>query len=170
MDADDGSVFARTVEWAIEHGIETATFHILTPYPGTALHKRMSEQGRITVDDWDLYDTRHAVFEPARLTGAQLECGYHWAYREFYRWRSIARGAAAHDDTLAGLRHFAYAAGWKKFEPLWDFIIRSKQAGSMLPVLETILSEFGRRAPGSQRRQLPTPNSQLPTEVVRTIG
>src|SRR6188474_3197718 len=33
MDADDGSVFARTVDWAIEHGIETATFHILTPYP-----------------------------------------------------------------------------------------------------------------------------------------
>ena len=35
MDGDDGSVFERTVEWAIEHGIETATFHILTPYPGT---------------------------------------------------------------------------------------------------------------------------------------
>jgi hypothetical protein len=91
MDADEGSVFARTVEWAIEHGIETATFHILTPYPGTALYKRMSEQARIRVSDWELYDTRHAVFEPARLTGEQLENGYQWAYREFYRWRSIAR-------------------------------------------------------------------------------
>src|SRR5262249_54729063 len=38
MDGDDESVFERTVEWAIEQGIETATFHILTPYPGTALH------------------------------------------------------------------------------------------------------------------------------------
>ena len=37
MDGDDGSVFERTVEWAVEQGIETATFHILTPYPGTAL-------------------------------------------------------------------------------------------------------------------------------------
>ena len=46
---------------------------------------------------------------------------------------------------LAGLRHFAYAAGWKKFEPLWDLVIRAKRAGMMLPVLETILSEFGRR-------------------------
>ncbi len=33
MDADDTSVFARTVEWAIEQGIETATFHILTRPP-----------------------------------------------------------------------------------------------------------------------------------------
>ena len=42
----------------------------------------------------------------------------------------------------------AYSAGWKKFEPLWDFVIRARRAGTMLPVLETILSEFGRRSPG----------------------
>src|SRR5215213_3239887 len=41
MDGDDGSVFERTVEWAIAQGIETATFHVLTPYPGTGLHARM---------------------------------------------------------------------------------------------------------------------------------
>jgi radical SAM superfamily enzyme YgiQ (UPF0313 family) len=145
MDGDTGAVFERTVEWAIEEGIETATFHILTPYPGTALYKRMAEQKRLTVDDWDLYDTRHTVFRPARMTAEELEYGYQWAYREFYKWRSIARGASAHEDLLAGLRHFGYAAGWKKFEPLWDFIIRAKQPGAMLPVLETILSEFGRR-------------------------
>ena len=45
MDDDDESVFDRTVEWAIEQGIETATFHILTPYPGTALHKRIAGSG-----------------------------------------------------------------------------------------------------------------------------
>jgi radical SAM superfamily enzyme YgiQ (UPF0313 family) len=147
MDGDNGSVFERTVEWAIEHGIETATFHILTPYPGTALYRRMAQQRRLTTDDWDLYDTRHAVFRPARLTAAELEHGYHWAYREFYRWSSIARGASAHGDVLAGVRHLGYAAGWKKFEPLWDFVIRAKRAGMMLPVLETILSEFGRHSP-----------------------
>jgi radical SAM superfamily enzyme YgiQ (UPF0313 family) len=145
MDGDDPSVFERTVEWAIAHGIETATFHILTPYPGTALYGRLAAQRRITVHDWDLYDTRHVVFQPARMSPAQLEEGYWRAYRDFYRWGSIARGASAHDGVLAGLRHFAYAAGWKKFEPLWDFVIRAKQAGAMLPVLEAILSEFGRR-------------------------
>src|SRR3954469_9111503 len=116
MGGDYPSVFERTVEWAIEHGIETATFHVLTPYPGTALHRRLFEQGRITTEDWDLYDTRHAVFRPARMSGAQLEAGYHGAYRDFYRWSSIARGAAAHGALVPGLRHAAYAAGWKKFE------------------------------------------------------
>src|SRR5437588_6617493 len=37
MDEDDETEFDRTVEWAISQGIETATFHILTPYPTTAL-------------------------------------------------------------------------------------------------------------------------------------
>ena len=48
---------------------------------------------------------------------------------------------------MPGLRHAAYAVGWKKLEPLWDVIIRARRATSMLPVLEAILSEFGRRAP-----------------------
>jgi radical SAM superfamily enzyme YgiQ (UPF0313 family) len=151
MDGDDESVFERTVEWAVRQGIETATFHILTPYPGTALYGRMSAQGRLTTSDWDRYDTRHAVFRPARMTGGQLEAGYHRAYRNFYRWGSMFRGALAHDDLLAGVRHLAYAAGWKKFEPLWDVVIRARRAGLMLPVLETILSEFGRRASAAGR-------------------
>jgi radical SAM superfamily enzyme YgiQ (UPF0313 family) len=152
MDADDASVFERPVEWAIAQGIETATFHILTPYPGTALYGRMASQGRITSHDWDHYDTRHAVFVPARMSAEELEQGYRRAYREFYRWGSIVRGASAHGGVTAGLRHLAYAAGWKKFEPCWDLAIRAKRAGMMLPLLETILSEFGRRAPGAAER------------------
>lgn len=147
MDADDGSVFERTVEWAIGQGIETATFHILTPYPGTALYSRMAAQGRLTIHDWDQYDTRHAVFRPARMSADELEQGYRRAYRHFYQWGSILCGASAHRAVTAGLRHLAYAAGWKKFEPCWDLAIRAKRAGMMLPLLETILSEFGKRAP-----------------------
>jgi hypothetical protein len=79
------------------------------------------------------------------MSAQQLEDGYWRAYRDFYRWGSIVRGATAHGEVLAGVRHFAYAAGWKKFEPLWDLVIRAKRAGMMLPVLESILSEFGRR-------------------------
>jgi hypothetical protein len=41
MDGDDETVFERTVERAINQGIETATFHILTLYKGAALYERM---------------------------------------------------------------------------------------------------------------------------------
>src|SRR3989454_9198234 len=42
LDGDDRDVFARTVDWAVQVGITTATFHILTPYPGTALFTDMA--------------------------------------------------------------------------------------------------------------------------------
>jgi radical SAM superfamily enzyme YgiQ (UPF0313 family) len=148
MDDDDDSVFDRTVEWAIEQGIETATFHILTPYPGTALYQRMAAQGRMNSDDWDLFDTRRVVFRPAKMSAENLEAGYRRAYRDFYRWGSIFRGAWTKDHLLGRLRHIGYAGGWKKFEPLWDWVIRAKRAGSMLPALETILSGFGRHSAG----------------------
>jgi radical SAM superfamily enzyme YgiQ (UPF0313 family) len=141
MDEDDEDVFRRTVDWAIEHGITTATFHIQTPYPGTRLYARTEAAGRILTHDWDLYDTRHVVYQPARLTPEALKRGYDWAYREFYRWSSIARGSLSHGSIKHQAKHFFYAAGWKKFEPLWDVVIRARQLRIMTPVLEGVLSK-----------------------------
>ena len=147
MDDDDRDVFARTVEWAIEAGITTATFHIQTPYPGTRLYARMDEEGRITTRNWDRYDTRHVVYRPARLSPEALEAGYHWAYREFYRWSSIARASLAHDAVKHQLKHFTYATGWKKFEAAWNMLIRLRQLRRMTPVLEAVLSKVTSAGP-----------------------
>jgi len=141
MDDDDESVFERTVEWAIESGITTATFHIQTPYPGTRLYARMEAEGRITTRNWDRYDTRHVVYRPARLAPAVLEAGYHRAYGDFYRWSAIARASLAHDAVKHRAKHFAYAAGWKKFEAAWNLVIRLRQLRHMTPVLEAVLSK-----------------------------
>jgi radical SAM superfamily enzyme YgiQ (UPF0313 family) len=146
MDDDDETVFDRTVEWAIEMGIETATFHILTPYPTTGLYERMAREGRLLHSDWDLYDTRHVVFRPAKIAPERLEAGYWRAYRDFYRWGSIVRGAWTKDRWDERLRHLAYAGGWKKLEPMWDLVIRAKRASHMLPVLESVLESFGGHA------------------------
>ncbi|MGI9165662.1 MAG: DUF4070 domain-containing protein [Pyrinomonadaceae bacterium] len=70
-----------------------ATFHIPTPYPGTALYDRMQRAGRILHTEWDLYDTRHTVFRPARMTPHALEEGYWQAYKQFYRWHYFSRGS-----------------------------------------------------------------------------
>ncbi len=150
MDHDDETVFDRTVAWAIEQGIETATFHILTPYPGTALFERMHAAGRITTYDWDRYDTRHVVYRPTHLTANELEQGYWKAYRDFYRWGSILRGASSKSTLLGKARHVAYAGGWKKFEPLWDWVIRTRRVNRLLPLLENVLAEFGRRSSATE--------------------
>jgi radical SAM superfamily enzyme YgiQ (UPF0313 family) len=142
MDDDDEDVFARTVEWAITQGMTTATFHIQTPYPGTRLFARMEQQGRIVSRDWDIYDTRHVVYRPARLRPELLEEGYDWAYREFYRWSAIGRASLSHGTLKHKAKHFFYAAGWKKFEPLWDLVIRARQLHCMTPLLEAVLAKL----------------------------
>jgi radical SAM superfamily enzyme YgiQ (UPF0313 family) len=154
MDSDDPSVFDRTVDWAVAQGVETATFHILTPYPGTRLHQRMAAADRLLHADWDRYDTRHVVYRPAGMTASQLEDGYRRAYREFYRWGSILRGAATKPDLRDRARHVAYAAGWKKFEPLWDLAIRARRVGRALPLLERVLALSRRPRPIAPARPI----------------
>ncbi len=160
MDDDDDDVFRRTVDWALEHGITTATFHVQTPYPGTRLFSRMEADGRILTRDWQLYDTRHVVYQPARLTPRSLKAGYDWAYREFYRWSSIARASMSHGSLKHQAKHFFYAAGWKKLEPMWNLVIRAKQLSAMTPVLEGVLSKStgARRRPDDARAPRSTPD------------
>jgi radical SAM superfamily enzyme YgiQ (UPF0313 family) len=141
LDDDDKDVFKRTVDWGVNHSITTSTYHVLTPYPGTALYTDMKKQQRITSDNWDLYDTRHVVYKTKSISPEDLEAGYHWAYREFYSWKNILAASAHHDTVKHTIKHFLYAGGWKKFEPLWNFMIKTKNLGSMLPILEAILSK-----------------------------
>jgi radical SAM superfamily enzyme YgiQ (UPF0313 family) len=145
MDDDDERVFDRTVEWAIRHGITTATFHIQTPYPGTALNAELARDGRIVTRNWDLYDTRHVVYRPARLTPRALEDGYWRAYGDFYRWSSIARASFTHGTLKHQAKHLAYAIGWKKFERLWGVVIHARQLRAMTPLLEAVLAKVSAR-------------------------
>ena len=63
--------------------------------------------------------------------------------------QSGAVTALTHDRAIDCLRHAGYAFGWKKFEPLWDAVIRAKRIAVMLPLLEGILSGFAARPNGS---------------------
>lgn len=141
LDNDDKDVFKRTVDWGVENSLTTSTYHILTPYPGTNLYKDMQKQGRIITSNWDLYDTRHVVYSTKNLSAEELMAGYNWAYKEFYKWPNIFKSSFNHDSFKHSLKHFFYAGGWKKFEPLWNFVIKSQKLAHMLPLLETILSE-----------------------------
>ena len=161
MDDDDETVFERTVEWAIEQGIETATFHILTPYPGTALHAH-GRQGRITITT-GISTTRatpsSAGAHDRRAARGRVSLGVPRVLP-----LGIICAAPPHTMTCWPACATRVHGGWKKFEPLWDSS-SAQRAGPMLPVLEAILSEFGRRAPGPGAT--PTPNAQLPNSPKR---
>ena len=99
----------------------------------------MDAAGRNLHRDWNLYDTGHVIYQPRGMTAEQLEAGYWRAYRDFYRWRNIWRGATG-KPAADRVRHIAYAGGWKKFEPLCDALIRTGQVTRALPLLEAALA------------------------------
>lgn len=163
LDGDDPSVFRRTVDWAIEHGITTATFHIATPYPGTAFYSAMQQAGRMTSDNWDLFDTRHVTFQPAGMSSDQLKRGYDQAYRDFYAWNAIIKSSLFHGSLKHQIKHFFYTSGWKKFEPLWNLVIQWKRLGLMTPLLEAVLAKVSSQSTTQHTTQstgTPTPARQ----------
>lgn len=142
LDEDDQDVFKRTVDWGVNNAITTSTYHILTPYPGTRLFKDMEQQGRIITKNWDMYDTRNVVYQTTNLSAEDLKKGYDWAYQEFYSWSNIFKASFKHQSSKHQLKHFFYTGGWKKFEPIWNFLIKTHSLNNMLPVLEAILSKI----------------------------
>jgi hypothetical protein len=119
-------------------------------------------QGRITTHQWELYDTRHVVYQPAKMSAAAIEAGYWRAYHDFYRWGSILRSAWVQPGLDSRLRHLAYAGGWKKLEPLWDWVIRLKKESNFLPLLETVLAGFIKEQPVLEQPELDQPDSWQP--------
>ena len=122
FDCDGPDVFDRTLEFTVENKLLTASFHVLTPLPGTRAFARLEAEGRLLHRNWALYDTCHAVFRPRRMTPEQLAAGYSHAKRQFAAWRSILCRSLG----LPGaLKRLAYNVAWMKIDPLWVAIIRA---------------------------------------------
>ena len=90
-DSETPDAFDEVADFVLAHGIDLPRFAVLTPFPGTPLHRRLSEQDRILTRDWSLYDGQHVVFQPARMSPQELLAGHEAVWRRVYSWRGIAR-------------------------------------------------------------------------------
>src|SRR5512134_1260740 len=100
FDHDDIDVFERTVEWVEQNRLECATFHILTPYPGTPLFRQFEAEDRLLHRRWSLYDTSHVVFRPRHMPPEQLAEGYAWCYERLFSHASIWRRRPQQADAV----------------------------------------------------------------------
>jgi radical SAM superfamily enzyme YgiQ (UPF0313 family) len=91
FDHDSTDAFDETVEFVHEANIDLPRYAVLVPFPGTPLFRRLKHAGRITTEDWGLYDGQHVVFQPERMTPSQLLSGTERAWHKTYSYRSIAK-------------------------------------------------------------------------------
>lgn len=124
FDHDRPDCFEQLVDWIEQVRMESATYHILTPYPGTPLFRQMDSEGRILHRDWSRYDTAHVVFRPKRMTPEQLAGGYEYCYRRTFSPRCIWRRRPR--DWRAVPAYLTMAYLYKKSNRLWPFLIRRR--------------------------------------------
>lgn len=89
-DEDDKDAFKQIVDFIEKYEIDTATFTILTPLPGTELYEKLDRQKRIFTKDWGNYDTLHIVFKPKKMSAYELQRRQFDALYQYYnanlRW------------------------------------------------------------------------------------
>ncbi len=129
FDHDDRNVFARTVDWIEANRLECATFHIMTPYPGTPLFRQMERENRLLHRDWTRYDTAHVVFEPKQMTADELAEGYAWCYDKLFSHGSIWRRCP--QDWRAVAPYLAMSYLYKRSNLLWHLLIRHRLTARM---------------------------------------
>jgi radical SAM superfamily enzyme YgiQ (UPF0313 family) len=148
FDGDRRDVFTTLAEWIDATRLECATFHILTPYPGTPLFRQMEEEGRLLHRNWALYDTAHVVYRPKHLTPRELQLGYEWLYRRLFAHASIwARRPATPWEWPA---YLAGAYLYKHANGLWPFLMRHR----LVHAAWRPLVELARRRHMATRRRL----------------
>jgi radical SAM superfamily enzyme YgiQ (UPF0313 family) len=91
FDDDAPDIFQTTLEKLDELEIDMAEFHILTPFPGTALFTRLKNENRTLTEDWSLYNTANVVFSPKRLTRDELFEGTRAITKQYYRYGRILK-------------------------------------------------------------------------------
>jgi radical SAM superfamily enzyme YgiQ (UPF0313 family) len=164
FDHDRPDVFARTVAWIEQNRLECATFHILTPYPGTPLFAQMDAEGRLLHKEWSLYDTAHVVFRPKHMTPEQLTEGYAWCYRTLFSHGSIWRRRPA--DVRAVLPYLAMSYLYKRSNRLWHRLIRQRLTARMWRPLV----EMTRRRQLRFRKRLETGAGSLPRRSMAVVS
>lgn len=109
-DTDDAGTIRDTADFAINLGIDTVQFLILTPLPGTPLFHDMMKSGRLLHTDWSKYDVQHVVFRPLLLSPSFLQTETFRAMARFYSWKYILSHLAKLNFHYAAIGMFGKTA------------------------------------------------------------
>jgi radical SAM superfamily enzyme YgiQ (UPF0313 family) len=74
----------ETIEWARSVDFHTVQFSVAVPYPGTAFHARLEEDGHLRPHAWEELTPLTPVYEYPSLSRGELSRAVTDAYRAFY--------------------------------------------------------------------------------------
>jgi len=172
FDHDRSDCFTNLCDWIETNRLECATFHILTPYPGTPLFRQLEAEGRLLHKNWDLYNTGHVVFRPRWMSAEELTAGYAWCYRRLFSSLSIWKRRP--EDTRSVLPYLAMSYLYKRMNWLWPVLIQRRWTGAVWrPLVELSRRRhvrYRRRMAARWATPLPVPGDHSATELLSTAS
>ncbi|MEW6570238.1 MAG: radical SAM protein [Nitrospirota bacterium] len=102
-DSDDIDTIRKTGDFAINNGIDTIQFMMLTPLPGTPFFQKIMESERLLHNDWSKFDGHHVVFRSLLMSPQTLHIESLKAMGRFYSWKYILKHLASLDFFHAGV-------------------------------------------------------------------
>lgn len=90
-DTDTAETVRATIDFALEHKVDTLQMMMLTTLPGTAFDAQMRSDNRVLTQDYSLYDGHHCIIAPKNMTPYELQM-----------------------ETWKGMLRFYSAKGWKQ--------------------------------------------------------
>ena len=139
FDEDKPDVFCRTLNWAVESGVDVVNLNVLRPYPSSPLYLRFRQEGRLFHDPWWLqsFETRmhmvHGItanvsgvmttFRPQHMSARQLAEGTLWVGQEFYNLRRTGVRLLQNRKSIPtlvvdALTNYFYAREYKSYVPV----------------------------------------------------
>jgi len=111
FDYENKDVFEQTLEFVMRSRMDVVQTRILTPYPGTRLYTRLSDEGRLFVRDWWLrgYPPDTLLFRPKGMAADELTSGYARLNRETYSLGAMMKrflGMSPWKRTLLGCQAY----------------------------------------------------------------
>ena len=103
---------AQTIDFARQLDLDSASFAVMVPFPGTTEWQKFRAAGLLITEDWQRYDIMgEPVYRHQNLSSRELFMATRRAYRRFYlRPRIIARHLRRLNSWWA-IREYAHAAG-----------------------------------------------------------
>lgn len=101
----------ETIEFARQLDLDSASFAVMVPYPGTQEFERFRAGGLLLTEDWRQYSIMgRPVYRHKGVSNDELLKATHRAYRQFYLRPHIIMRHLGKMNSVWALREYIYAA------------------------------------------------------------
>jgi radical SAM superfamily enzyme YgiQ (UPF0313 family) len=98
-DGEASDIFEETLQFLEQTRPAVVSPHILTPYPGTVLHRNLAQRDRLLFggsdfpEAWAFFDSKHVTFIPDPMTPDELRKGFEMFVKEVFSIRKTLQRA-----------------------------------------------------------------------------